>query len=273
MPELPEVEVVRQGLSPQILGQKIAAVLIREQRLRFPVTPELHHFILGQKILEISRRGKYLLFTLKKGTLIWHLGMSGSLRVLSKEKLPQKHDHVELRFGNGMILRFNDPRRFGCLLFTEEDPLRHRLLSHLGPEPLLQDFSANYLWQKSRKRKVALKVFIMDSKTVVGVGNIYAAEALFAAKLHPLMMAEKLSLEQCQLLVKVIKAILRRAIKQGGTTLKDFVNSDGKPGYFKQKLQVYGRGGQPCFSCQTELIEKKLAQRATVYCPTCQKNK
>jgi formamidopyrimidine-DNA glycosylase len=270
MPELPEVEVVRLGLRPQILHQKITDVVVRHRRLRFPVHRQLKTLLLGQAIQAIARRGKYLLFTFPTGTVIWHLGMSGSIRLLTKACPPKKHDHIELQFENACVLRFNDPRRFGSVLWTSEDPLEHPLLATLGPEPLSSAFNANYLWEKSRKRKAAIKVFLMNSKIVVGVGNIYAAEALFAAGLHPLTPAFQVSRAQCTILSRVIKKILREAIRQGGTTLKDFVNSEGKPGYFKQQLLAYGRGGLPCLRCQTIMIELRLAQRATVFCPQCQ---
>jgi formamidopyrimidine-DNA glycosylase len=273
MPELPEVEVVRQGISPHILHQTIADVLIRHRRLRFPVPSQLKERLIGKPLLQISRRGKYLLLHTEDGCLLWHLGMSGSLRILKKEHPPQKHDHIDLVFSNGCYLRFNDPRRFGLVLWTEHNPLDHPLLRELGPEPLSPDFTATYLWKKAQKRKVAIKTFIMNSKMVVGVGNIYAAEALFQAKIHPLMPAQELSPEQAKDLCSQIKTILRQAIKQGGTTLKDFIKSDGKPGYFKQALQVYGRAKQPCLLCGTPLEALRLAQRTTVFCPQCQKRK
>jgi formamidopyrimidine-DNA glycosylase len=271
MPELPEVEVVRLGISPHILHKKIADVIIRHPRLRFPVPSGLKEILLGKRILEIRRRGKYLLFLTSEGTLIWHLGMSGSLRILTEPLPPKKHDHVDLIFSKGLCLRFNDPRRFGALLWTRDNPLEHPLLATLGPEPLSEDFNADYLWKKARTRTVAIKNFVMNSKIVVGVGNIYAAEALFQAKLHPLKPANKVSREEFTKLCQIIRDILRQAIQKGGTTLKDFVNSAGKPGYFKQELQVYGRGGEPCMICKTELRALRVGQRGTVFCPRCQK--
>jgi len=270
MPELPEVETVRQGLLPHLLQQKITDIIIRHPHLRFPIPTQLKAQVRGQKVLNISRRGKYLIFTLPKGNLIWHLGMSGSMRVLLKPLPARKHDHVDLIFSNQTCLRFNDPRRFGALLWTEQDPLLHPLLIKLGPEPLSKEFSTQYLWEKSRNKKVAIKTFLMNSQIVVGVGNIYAAEALFKARIHPATPAQKLSPAQCNHLCRAIKIILRQAIKRGGTTLKDFVKSDGKPGYFKQELQVYGRAGLACYVCNNKLKQLRQAQRATVYCPQCQ---
>ena len=271
MPELPEVEVVRLGISPHILHQKITDVIIRHPRLRFPVPARLKEHLIGKTIFAIQRRGKYLLFSTAEGTLIWHLGMSGSLRILTEATPPQKHDHIDLVFSRQRCLRFNDPRRFGSVLWTTENPLEHPLLASLGPEPLSEDFTADYLWEKARNRKVAIKNFIMNSKTVVGVGNIYAAEALFTAKLHPLKPANKVKREQFKLLCQIIQDLLGKAIKKGGTTLKDFVNSEGKPGYFKQELRVYGRGGEPCLICGTVLRSLRVGQRGTVFCPECQK--
>jgi formamidopyrimidine-DNA glycosylase len=197
--------------------------------------------------------------------------MSGRLRIVTAETPVQKHDHVDIEFENHKILRFTDPRRFGAFLWTQEEPAQHELLKHLGPEPLSQDFSGHYLWEKSRGRKVAIKAFIMDSKVVVGVGNIYATEALFPARINPQLAAGKVSASRYDLLAKEIKKILRSAIKQGGTTLKDFVNSEGKPGYFKLHLKAYGRKGLACVECGTKLKESRLGQRSTVFCPVCQK--
>lgn len=270
MPELPEVEVVRLGLTPHILHQKITAVLVRQRRLRFLVPADLNKKLQGKTILTISRRGKYLLFETTAGTLIWHLGMTGSLRILTEDLPPRKHDHIDLVFANHCYLRFNDPRRFGSLLLTEAKALDHPLLAELGPEPLTQNFNPDYLWKKAQKRNLAIKNFLMNSKIVVGVGNIYAAEALFLAKLHPQTPASKLSHQQYKQLCLIIKRLLRKAIRQGGTTVKDFVNSEGKPGYFKQKLHVYGRGGLPCLDCGTKLEHIRLGQRGTVFCPHCQ---
>lgn len=271
MPELPEVETTRRGIAPHITQRKITAMTLRDGRLRWPVDENLVETLPGCFIEQITRRGKYLLLHLNdKRTLLWHLGMSGSLRILSKATPPQKHDHIDLHFG-ATTLRFHDPRRFGALLVTDENPEHHALLNHLGPEPLSDDFNATYLFSRSRKRSIAVKKWIMDSKLVVGVGNIYANEALFAARIHPLKACGKLTRKQCELLVEKIKTVLDNAIAQGGTTLKDFVGSDGKPGYFAQQLLVYGRGGEACTACGKPLLEKALAARTTVYCNHCQR--
>jgi len=272
VPELPEVETTKRGISPHILGKTLRSVAIRQYQLRWPIPHELPNLITGRSLTAIKRRGKYLLFTFDNAiTLLWHLGMSGSMRILKQPQSPGKHDHVDMLFENGRLLRFHDPRRFGALLFTEEPPEQHPLLARLGPEPLSTAFTPEYLFLRSRKRKIAVKAFIMDSHTVVGVGNIYANEALFRAGIHPLKGAARLSRDACQTLVISIQEILSNAIRQGGTTLRDFVGGDGKPGYFAQQLLVYGKAGQPCPLCTKPLTEKKLAQRATVYCTACQR--
>ena len=271
MPELPEVETTRQGILSHAQGQTIAAVVVRDRRLRWPIPEELGRILPGATILDIERRGKYLLFRTDAGTLIVHLGMSGSLRVLADDEPPGKHDHVDIELASGERLRYNDPRRFGCMLWTLADPLEHELLSHLGPEPLHADFDAAYLFGLSRHRKVAVKTFVMDSKVVVGVGNIYANEALFMAGIRPGRAAGRVSRHHCEGLVTAIKTVLAAAIEQGGTTLRDFVGGDGKPGYFRQQLNVYGRAGQPCLQCGLELSESRLGQRSTVYCRNCQR--
>ncbi|MCX2980027.1 bifunctional DNA-formamidopyrimidine glycosylase/DNA-(apurinic or apyrimidinic site) lyase [Halieaceae bacterium IMCC14734] len=271
MPELPEVETTRCGVAPYAEGYRVEKVVVRDRRLRWPVPMELDTQLPGSTIGEIQRRGKYLLFATDTGTLIVHLGMSGSLRVLTEAQQPARHDHVDIVLSNNCLLRYNDPRRFGCMLWTLGDPSEHSLLSHLGPEPLLEDFTANYLHQRSRGRKASIKTFIMDSQVVVGVGNIYANEALYRAGISPLRAAGRISLQRYELLVAAIKSVLGSAIKQGGTTLRDFVGGDGQPGYFKQQLAVYDRGGQPCRSCGRELREVRLGQRSTVYCTVCQR--
>lgn len=269
MPELPEVETTRLGISQHIHHQKIQAVIIRQDKLRWKVPHEIKN-IEGEKLQKITRRGKYLLFHFNPGTLLVHLGMSGSLRVLTKNIPAEKHDHIDLIFANGLCLRFTDPRRFGSWLWTEENPLLHPLLTNLGPEPLTKKFSGEYLYQLSRKRSIAIKKFIMNSHVVVGVGNIYANEALFSAKINPKRSANKMSLKEYDTLAKAIKKILQQAIKQGGTTLRNFMHSEGKPGYFKQRLKVYGRGKLPCTRCKTPLKEFRIGQRSTVYCVNCQ---
>lgn len=272
MPELPEVETTRSGIAPHLMQQIINKIIIRNNKLRWPITAGLQKHMTGQAINEVARRGKYLLLHCDNGSLIIHLGMSGSLRVLPKNNNAKKHDHVDIILENDVCLRFTDPRRFGCMLWTQKNPLLHSLLKDLGPEPLSKTFTHDYLFKQSRTRNVPIKTFIMDGKIVVGVGNIYANEALFQAGIHPQSAAKNISVEQCKKLVTAIKQILKAAIKQGGTTLRDFTASDGKPGYFKQQLQVYGRGGLSCVKCKTILEEIRLGQRATVFCPRCQIN-
>ena len=270
MPELPEVETTLCGIQPHINQQQIKKITIRHHQLRWPIPVNISTDLIKERILSSQRRAKYLLLTTKKGTLIIHLGMSGSLRIVTHDLPAQKHDHVDIEFANKKILRFTDPRRFGAFLWTEEDPFQHSLLKNLGPEPLEKTFSKKYLWEKAQARSVPIKSFIMDSKIVVGVGNIYATEALFLAKIHPLMPAKKITEQQADHLSKAIKDILRKAIKQGGTTLKDFVNSNGKPGYFSQSLKVYGRQELPCVNCSTPLQWQRINQRSTVFCNGCQ---
>lgn len=283
MPELPEVETTRSGVSPHIKNQQIDKLIIRNGNLRWEVPKTLPRKVKNLFIGEPYRRGKYLLFPVCKtkgsnsnngsaikGHMIIHLGMSGSLRIVSTDDTPEKHDHVDLVLANGKVLRLCDPRRFGAWLWTEADPLEHALLSNLGPEPLGEDFTADYLWQKAKNRKTTIKQFLMDSKVVVGVGNIYANESLFLSGIHPKRLAGRISRERYQVLVDNIKQVLSKAIECGGTTLKDFVGGDGKPGYFQQQLFVYGRGGEPCTECGEVLKEIQLAKRTTVYCSTCQ---
>jgi formamidopyrimidine-DNA glycosylase len=271
MPELPEVETTMNGIRPFILHQKVVDIEIRHFQLRWPVPKNLKKVLTGQIVTAVLRRGKYLLLTTKTGTLIIHLGMSGSLRILPVATLAKKHDHIDLIFANHQCLRFTDPRRFGAVLWTADDPSQHILISHLGPEPLSPAFTAQYLWQLAQGRKAPVKTFIMDGQTVVGVGNIYASEALFLAGIHPKKAAGKISIADYKKLVLAIKQVLRAAIKQGGTTLKDFVNSEGKKGYFKVHLQVYGRGGEPCLTCGNKLKDLRLGQRNTVFCSRCQR--
>jgi len=271
LPELPEVETTRRGIEPHIKGCKVNKLVIRQAQLRWPISEELSSTLPGEKIIDVQRRGKYLLLRSSQGTLIIHLGMSGSLRVLSSKISPAKHDHVDLVLGNGKLLRYNDPRRFGCWLWQAGDPQQHPLLASLGPEPLGDEFTPDYLWQRSRGRSAPVKTFIMDSHIVVGVGNIYANEALYMAGINPRRKAKNVSRLRYIALVDSIKTVLTRAIQVGGTTLRDFTNSNGDPGYFKQSLQVYGRGGQACRKCGKELQEIRLGQRSTVYCANCQK--
>ena len=270
MPELPEVETTRKGIEPWILNQEITHWVVRNPNLRWPV--ELPERLMGQHITAVTRRGKYLLLHTSVGEIIVHLGMSGSLRILQHGEVMnvKPHDHVDISFGNSATLRLNDPRRFGCLLFHPIDHPPHELLRDLGVEPLSNEFSAKDLHKRSRNKKVAIKNFIMDSKVVVGVGNIYAAEALFEARIRPATGAGRIPLYMYERLVEAIRRILARSVQQGGTTLRDFVGSDGNPGYFKQQLNVYGRENEPCRVCETTLKHQVLGQRSTVYCPKCQ---
>lgn len=269
MPELPEVETTRRGIAPHITGKTLKRIILRQRELRWPIPETIIPALENHKLLDVGRRGKYLLLRFATGTAIWHLGMSGSLRLVMPDTPVGKHDHVDWVFDR-ITLRFNDPRRFGALLWTDADPETHFLLAHLGPEPLSDDFNAEYLYQQTRKSQQAIKVWLMNAQNVVGVGNIYANESLFASGIHPLKPAQKLSQPKCARLVEEIKKILNYAIQCGGTTLRDFVGGDGKPGYFAQELSVYGRGGEPCKRCGKSLTEKRIVQRTTVYCTNCQ---
>ena len=272
MPELPEVETIKRGIAPHIENQTVCEVLIREKRLRWPVPENLGKLLQKQCLKQINRRGKYLLFQFIQGHLIIHLGMSGSLRLLPVDSPPQKHDHVDIFFDNNVCLRYRDPRRFGCVLWTNLPVDEHPLLRDLGPEPLERTFHGQYLYQLTRTKRIAIKNCIMNSHHVVGVGNIYANEALFLAKISPFSPSNQLTLLQCKQLVKHIKHVLNLAIKKGGTTLRDFVNGQGQPGYFQQVLRVYGRHNQPCVNCGNQIVKTQLGQRATYYCPHCQTN-
>jgi formamidopyrimidine-DNA glycosylase len=274
VPELPEVETTRAGIAPHVIGRKITGITVRNDSLRYKVPPSMARKAKGQTIQQLNRRSKYLIFELDNLKLLVHLGMSGSLRYHpadSKHPEPQKHDHIDVRLDDGGLLRYHDPRRFGLWLPFSEDPNEHRLLAHLGPEPLTRQFTAQTLLKKAKKRSIGVKAFIMDAKVVVGVGNIYAAESLFLSKISPLRPANAVSEAEYQLLTKNIKAVLRKSIARGGTTLNDFVGSDGKPGYFQQKLKVYGREGQNCVSCSSVILNEVIGQRASCYCPQCQK--
>ncbi len=269
MPELPEVETTRLGLLPHVVNQCIDYVEVRQSQLRWPVAKEIIELLPGQKITALERRGKYLLFESALGYQLVHLGMSGSLRLVDPRSPWRKHDHIQWLFASGQALRFHDPRRFGAVLWAN-DPLQHKLLVKLGPEPLSDLFSADYLQQCAKVRKIPLKSFIMNSHIVVGVGNIYASESLYMARLHPLRPANTVTLSQFKRLVAAIQQVLVAAIHQGGTTLRDFVNGSGDPGYFQQQLRVYGREGQLCDHCQQILVMVKINQRSSVYCPRCQ---
>ncbi|MEJ2042342.1 MAG: bifunctional DNA-formamidopyrimidine glycosylase/DNA-(apurinic or apyrimidinic site) lyase [Reinekea sp.] len=271
MPELPEVETTRCGIEPHIKNRCISRIVIRDSRLRWPVPDDLDIWSRDQKVLAVERRSKYLLIQLERGTLLVHLGMSGNLRVLFDDPTPGKHDHIDVEFEHGIRLRYNDPRRFGAWLYTEASLLEHELIRHLGPEPLTDAFNADYLYQLSRHRKTKIKTFIMDARIVVGVGNIYANEALFYAGIYPHKVVGRITKAEAERLVHEIKTVLARAIEQGGTTLKDFVGGDGKPGYFAQSLSVYGRAGELCLSCGSLIREMRTNNRTTCYCPNCQK--
>lgn len=270
MPELPEVETTLRGIAPHVVGKKVTQIVIRQPRLRWPIPAELADLVAGRQLVNAVRRGKYLLLDFGNGHALIHLGMSGSLRIVNTEEPPSFHDHFDLVFGK-LALRYCDPRRFGCLLWVDGAPESHKLLVDLGPEPLTDKFTADYLYERTRKRTQAIKQFIMDSKIVVGVGNIYANESLFMAGIKPIRKAGSLTRKNCEDLVRDIKFVLQRSIDQGGTTLRDFVGGDGKPGYFKQQLLVYGRGGEPCTLCKKPLKEVRMSDRTTVYCVDCQK--
>lgn len=269
MPELPEVETSRRGIEPHLVGAKILHAVVRNGRLRWPVSDEIHA-LSDKTVLSVQRRAKYLLVELTDGWIIIHLGMSGSLRILPEDSPVQKHDHVDLVMDNGKILRYTDPRRFGAWLWAQTLE-GSNVLAHLGPEPLSDEFNPRYLQEKSACKKTAIKPWLMDNKLVVGVGNIYASESLFAAGIHPDRIAHSLSPAEYKRLVLAIKAVLTRSIEQGGTTLKDFLQSDGKPGYFAQELQVYGREGEVCRRCDTAISASKHGQRSTYYCRRCQR--
>ena len=270
MPELPEVETTRRGLAPHAVGTRILRVAVREPRLRWPVAPSLSTALAGQRITQLDRRAKYLLFRTDAGRLMVHLGMSGSLRVTRADTPPAPHDHIDVVLEGGLALRYNDPRRFGSFHWLPGED-SHPLLARLGPEPLGDAFDGGYLYRLSRGRRAPVKAFIMDAHVVVGVGNIYAAEALFLAGISPRRSAGRIGAARYDALAGHIRAVLTAAIAQGGTTLRDFVGGDGRPGYFARQLWVYGRGGEPCARCGAPLRERRIAQRASVYCVACQR--
>ena len=270
MPELPEVETTRRGLEPLVVGQTIRSLAVREPRLRWPVEPSLDRRLRDRTVQALSRRGKYLLLTADTGTLLLHLGMSGSLRFLPERREPALHDHFDLEFVSGAMLRFNDPRRFGSLHWSAS-PAVHWLLKNLGPEPLDTEFDGEYLWRVSRGRRVAIKTLLMNGRIVAGLGNIYANEALFRAGIHPSRPAGRVSRKRLELLVDAVRDVLREAIRAGGTTLQDFVGGDGKPGYFQLALDVYGKAEEPCARCRQPIRVRTIGQRATYYCSNCQR--
>ncbi len=272
MPELPEVETTRRGLLPHAAGRRIAAMVVRERRLRWPLAAGVEERLQGRGIVTLERRGKYLLFRLDSGdTLILHLGMSGSIRVLEKNIPPGKHDHFDLLLDDGRCLRYTDPRRFGAAILTESDPLRHPLLASLGVEPLTDELTAKRMRQLFAGSRQAIKLVLMDSHRIVGVGNIYANESLFRAGIRPSAPAGRVSLARLEKLVAAVKETLAAAIEAGGSTLRDFVGGDGKPGYFQQQYFVYDRTNLPCRLCGTPIRQSRLGQRGTFYCNKCQK--
>ena len=271
MPELPEVETTRRGLGPHVVGQRILACTIHEPRLRWRVAPGLAALLTGRTITSAGRRAKYLLLGLDDAsTVIWHLGMSGNLRILPAGTPRLTHDHVDVLLASGQLLRFNDPRRFGSLHHTGGAPGLHPLLAKLAPEPLGDAFDGAYLFKVTRRRRVAIKQLLMNGQRVVGVGNIYASEALFRARLRPTRRARSLTPDDCNRLARAIRRVLGMAIRAGGTTLRDYVGSDGNPGYFRQKLYVYERDGDPCRVCRTPIRHLQQGQRSSYFCPTCQ---
>ena len=270
MPELPEVETTRRGIEPHLRGRRVSAVLVHEQRLRWPVTPGLDGSLRGARVRSVGRRAKYLLLRFDRGTLIMHLGMSGNLRVLPQATPLLKHDHFELQLDSGLVLRLNDPRRFGSCLYTTADPALHPLLRELAPEPLEPGFDGPYLHRVTRRRRVAIKVLLLNGRLVTGVGNIYASEALFRARIRPRRAARSLSAAECARLAAAIRRVLGAAIRVGGTTLRDYVDADGAAGYFRQKLYVYERAGLPCRRCRTPIRQITQGQRSTYYCSQCQ---
>jgi len=269
MPELPEVETTRRGIEPHLIHRTIQAVIVREHRLRWPVPPDLEHTLQGLSVRSVERRAKYLLIQFDPGCLLIHLGMSGSLRLVSLDEPAQKHDHIDFVLER-QILRYHDPRRFGAVLWHFGPLEFHPLLKQLGPEPLESAFDGAVLYQNTRNKHGAIKQLLMNNHLVVGVGNIYANEALFAAGIHPGRSASALGHSECDLLASSIKQILTRAIAAGGSTLRDFVGADSRPGYFQQSYAVYGRAGQPCPRCGTEICHLRQGQRSSFYCPQCQ---
>ncbi|NIP73143.1 MAG: bifunctional DNA-formamidopyrimidine glycosylase/DNA-(apurinic or apyrimidinic site) lyase [Gammaproteobacteria bacterium] len=272
MPELPEVETTCRGIAPHVFGRRVGRVLVRQPRLRWPVSPRLARDLPGQRIESVGRRAKYLLLQAETGTLLIHLGMSGSLRLVTRDDPPGPHDHVDIVLERGPTLRLHDPRRFGSVLWTTRDPAAHPRLRDLGPDPFdIERFDGAYLLQRARGRTQPVKAFLMDARTVAGLGNIYVNEALFAAGIRPTTPAGRISGPRCARLAEAIRQVLEEAIRAGGTTLRDFVASDGRPGYFAQRLSVYGRAGQPCPNCARPVRQARHGQRSTFYCSGCQR--
>ena len=270
MPELPEVETSRRGIEPYLVGERIDSIDIRERRLRWPIAREVDTRLPGATVTSVDRRAKYLLLKTAEGTAIIHLGMSGSVYIVEQGTPAGVHEHFDLNLASGQALRYRDPRRFGSLHWAD-NPADHWLLRDLGPEPLGPDFGGEYLWEKSRGRKVAVKPFIMNAAIVVGVGNIYASEALFIAGIHPRRAAGRIALQRYEMLADAIRHVLEKAIAAGGTTLRDFYGGDGEAGYFRHELTVYDRADEPCVRCGAPVTSIVLGQRATYYCKNCQK--
>lgn len=271
MPELPEVETTRRGVAPHVVGRKIARLNVYDPRLRWPVPADLGKRVKGLRIDGVDRRSKYLLFRMGADTLLVHLGMTGSLRVYRKAPPRKLHDHVDLVLDDGTVLRYHDPRRFGAMLWLPAPAHEHPLLAKLGPEPFDAAFDAAYLWRALRTRTAAIKLSLMDNSVVVGVGNIYASEALFRAGIRPTVPARKVSRPRIARLVAAVREVLAEAIAKGGSTLRDYVDADGEAGYFQLDYFVYGREGEPCRVCGAPVRMKRLGARASFYCPVCQK--
>ncbi|HXZ55834.1 MAG TPA: bifunctional DNA-formamidopyrimidine glycosylase/DNA-(apurinic or apyrimidinic site) lyase [Burkholderiales bacterium] len=270
MPELPEVEITRRGIEPFVLGRTITGVTVRNPNLRQRVPRNFARLLVGQRVRRLQRRGKYILFECDAGSLIVHLGMSGSLRVIEPQSAPRKHDHVDLVFGDA-ALRLRDPRRFGLVVWNRGDATRHPLLASLGVEPLGEEFTPEFLYRVTRGRNVGIKQLLMNAGVIVGVGNIYANESLFRAGIHPRARAGRLSRERCARLVDAVRETLVAAIAAGGSSLRDFVHSDGATGYFQQRYYVYDRAALPCRVCGAGIRVARLGQRSSFYCPTCQR--
>jgi formamidopyrimidine-DNA glycosylase len=271
MPELPEVETTRRSVAPRVVGRRIAKLIVYDPRLRWPVPADLPKRLEGRTVDDLTRRSKYLLFRVGRGSLLVHLGMTGSLRVHTRATDRRPHDHVDIVFGDGSLLRYHDPRRFGAMLWAPDPALSHPLLRDLGPEPFDPAFDADYLWRNTRSRTAAVKLALMDNHLVVGVGNIYANEALFRAGIRPTTRANKVSRPRLARLVDEVRAVLSEAIAKGGSTLRDYVDATGEPGYFQLDYFVYGREGEPCRTCGTPIRHRRLGARASFYCPQCQR--
>ena len=270
MPELPEVETTKAGISPYILNQEIKNIVIRNDALRWPIPMNLCQILPGQTVHRITRRAKYIIIECSRGNIICHLGMSGHFKIIQKPTPILKHDHVDIHFKNGVCLRYHDPRRFGCILWTEQPIDQHFLIRKLGIEPLDSNWKPLQFHQKLQLKTIPIKTYLMNQENVVGIGNIYASESLFLANIHPKMPVNKLSLNDCIHLIHAIQTILSNAIQEGGTTLNDYMNSEGKPGYFSQSLKVYHREYEPCFVCNTPIEKIIMGTRSTFYCPRCQ---